>query len=91
MTDFVYLMVNGEEWEDMIILLTDFEAIEASIAHPDIRIEVFSKNDSSGYSPTYNYYKNGKLTLKNHISKDDCMKHGCTVVCYNARGGGRTN
>ena len=34
MTDFVYLMVNGEEWEDMIILLTDFEAIEASIAHP---------------------------------------------------------
>ena len=87
MTNFVYLMVNGEEWENMIILLSDFEAIEASIAHPDIRIEVFSKNDSHGYSPTYNYYKNGKFILKNHTSKDDCIKNECTVVCYNARRG----
>ena len=78
-------MINGVEWEDLIILLTEYEAIEASIAHPNIRIEVFLKNGSRGYSPAYNYYKNGKLIIKNHTSKDDCIKHGCTIVCSNSR------
>ena len=58
--EFVYLFISGSEWEDMIIFLTKEEAIQTSISHPNNRIEIFSKNvDTIGYSPTYNYYKNG--------------------------------
>ena len=59
---FVYLMINGNgcEWEDMVIFLTEEEAIQASIKYPNSRIEIFCKNiDSTEYLPTYNYYKNG--------------------------------
>lgn len=60
--EFVYVMINSIDWEDFIIYLTETEAIDSSIAYPNIRIEIFSKNtDYCGYSPTYNYYKNGKL------------------------------
>ena len=60
---YVYLLINGEEWEDMIIFLTEEEAIQASINYSNlnIRVEIFSKNNDFGYSPTYNYYKNGEL------------------------------
>lgn len=60
--DFVYVMINGCEWEDFVIYLSEKEAIEKSIRYPNSRIEIFStKNDSNGYFPTYNYYENGKL------------------------------
>jgi hypothetical protein len=58
--EFVYLMINGDEWEDVVIFLDKNEAIEASIRHPNVRVEVFSKNFDIGYSPIYEYYKNGK-------------------------------
>ena len=60
--EFVYVMINGSEWEDIVIYLTEKEAIDSSTAYPNIRIEIFSTNTNyCGYSPTYNYYKNGKL------------------------------
>ena len=54
----VYLSINGDSWEDMIIFLTEEEAIQASF---NSRVEIFSKNTDLGYLPTYNYYKNGEL------------------------------
>lgn len=61
--NFIYLLINGSDWEDMVILLTEEEAIQESIKQPNIRIEIFSKNadGSVGYSPTYNFFKNGIL------------------------------
>jgi len=59
--DFVYLLLNGSEWEDIIILLSREDAINESINHPNSRVEIFSKNNNIGYTPTYNYYENGKL------------------------------
>lgn len=61
--DFVYVMVqNDSEWEDIVIYLTEKEALEASIMNTDTRIEIFSKRPNlNGYVPTYNYYEGGKL------------------------------
>jgi hypothetical protein len=60
--EFVYVMINSNEWEDIIIYLSEKEAIEASYMHPNSRIEIFYKKpDLNGYTPTYNYYKDGKL------------------------------
>jgi len=59
--NFVYLLVNGSDWEDMVIILSEQEAIQLSIKYPNIRIEIFRKNIDFGYSPTYSYYKNGIL------------------------------
>ena len=55
-------MLNSSDWEDIVIYLTEEEAIETSKTYPNIRIEIFGKNTSfTGYTPTYNYYKGGKL------------------------------
>ena len=63
--EFVYLMINSSEWEDNIIYLTEEEAIKTSIKYPNVRIEIFSKNPHcNGYSPNYNYYKDGKFYTK---------------------------
>lgn len=60
--DFVYVLVyDGSEWEDIIILLSKEQAINESINQPNSRVEIFSKNPKLGYTPTYNYYKNGEL------------------------------
>ena len=58
--EFVYVLLNGSEWEDMIIFLSKEDAIQESINRPKSRVEIFSKTDKSGYAPTYNYYKNGE-------------------------------
>ena len=60
--DFVYMLLfgNGSEWEDIIILLSKEDAINESIKHPNFKVEIFSKT-KVGYTPTYNYYKNGIL------------------------------
>lgn len=57
--DFLYVFVYGSEWEDIIIFLSKEEAINESIKRPNARVEIFGKNNKSGYTPTYNYYKNG--------------------------------
>ena len=59
--DFVYVLLYGSEWEDIVIFLSKDDAINESIIHPNARVEIFSKNKKSGYTPTYNYYKNGQL------------------------------
>ena len=60
--EFVYVMINTINWDDIVIYLTEKEAIESSITYPNIRIEIFGKNTGySGYSPTYNYFKDGEL------------------------------
>ena len=59
--DFVYVFLAGSEWEDIIIFLSKEEAIEKSRKYPNNRIEIFSKTNTSGYEPTYNYYQNGEL------------------------------
>ena len=48
--DFVYVLVNGGEWEDIIIFLSEEDAIKVSIANPTRRIEIFSKTDKPGYT-----------------------------------------
>jgi hypothetical protein len=59
--EFIYVLLYGSDWEDIIILLSKEDAINESINNPNARVEIFSKNNKSGYNPTYNYYKNGKL------------------------------
>jgi hypothetical protein len=59
----VFVLVKGGdwEWEDIVIFLSKYEAIQASIKYPRYQIEVFEKkSDESGFEPTYNYYKNGE-------------------------------
>ena len=58
--DFVYVLLLGE-WEDMTILLSEEDAINASKKYPNDRVEIFSKNNKLEFTPTYNYYKNGIL------------------------------
>ena len=58
--DFVYILINGNEWEDMVIFLSKEDSIQESLKYPNNRVEIFSKNNiSSSYIPTYNYYQNG--------------------------------
>jgi len=58
--DFLYLMINGPDWEDNIIFTMKEDAIKSSIESPNSRVEIFIKNPiTNEYSPTYNYYKNG--------------------------------
>lgn len=60
--EFVYVLFNHEsEWENMIIILSKEEAINASMNHPNQRVEIFTKTHPLGYKPTYNYYKNGEF------------------------------
>jgi hypothetical protein len=57
---FVYVLIcDQSEWEDLVVFLSREEALEESIRKPNHRVEIFSKTDNSGYTPTYNYYKNG--------------------------------
>lgn len=60
-TDNIYLLVCGNEWEDITVFLSIEDAIKESVNNPNNRVEIFNKKiNGSGYSPTYNYYKNGK-------------------------------
>ena len=59
--DFVYVLHNGSEWEDIVILLSKEDAVNESITYPNARVEIFSKNNKLRFTPTYNYYKNGIL------------------------------
>lgn len=59
--DFIYALVFGSELEDIIIIISKEDAIKQSINYPNHRVEIFSKTNSIGYTPTYNYYKNGEF------------------------------
>ena len=62
--EYVYLLIFANDWEEMIIFLTEEEAIKASISYPNTRVEIFGKNIELGYIPTYNYYKAGQYYNK---------------------------
>ena len=58
----IYLfVVDGAEWEDIVVFLSEEEAIEKSKKYPKARLELFAKSVAGGYRPTYNYYQNGVL------------------------------
>jgi hypothetical protein len=61
----IYMLVqDGAEWEDMSIILKKEDAIAASIKYQQCRVEIFTKKTGHyGYTPSYNYYKNGELKL----------------------------
>ena len=70
--EYVYVLLgSGSEWEDLIILVSKEDAINESIKHPNARVEIFSKKNALGYTPTYNYYKDGNLVQASfiHITK----------------------
>ena len=58
--EFVYVFFYVNNWEDIIILLTKDDAINESKKYPTARVEIFRIN-TVGYTPTYNFYKNGVL------------------------------
>lgn len=61
--EFVYVLLveDGAEWEDLVIFVTEEEALRMSIQYPKHRVEVFRrKQDHGGFEPTYTYIKNGK-------------------------------
>ena len=59
--DFVYVFFDVNNWEDMVIFLSKEDAINESKKYPKARVEIFSITDQLGYTPTYNFYKNGEL------------------------------
>ena len=59
------LVVDGAEWEEIIVYTTLETALEKSRAWPNTRVEIFSKSEKGGYRPTYNYYLNGSLVQTN--------------------------
>ena len=61
--DFVYVFFDVNNWEDMIIFLSKEDAINKSKECPNARVEIFSITNELGYTPTYNFYRNGELIL----------------------------
>lgn len=69
--EFVYVLIYGSDWEDTVIILSKEDAIETSKKYPNSRVEIFSKSknidksliNTLGFTPTYNYYKNGEIVL----------------------------
>ena len=56
--EFIYVMINSSEWEDIVIYLSEEEAIESSITYPNIKIEIFGKNpDYNGWNQQPRYYR----------------------------------
>jgi hypothetical protein len=61
--EYVYILVQDTgEWEDLVVVITEEEAINLSKQFPNRRVEIFKKTNI-GYTPTYNFIINGnKLT-----------------------------
>ncbi len=59
---YTYLLIqDGNEWEDMAIILTEADAIAASRRYPFGRVEIFGRDSNGTFTPTYSYFKNGQL------------------------------
>ena len=67
--EFVYALLfgNGSKWEDIIILASKEDAVNESLKYPNARVENFSNNYTLGYTPAYDYYKNGHLVQASFI------------------------
>jgi len=69
--EFIYVLICGSDWEDTVIILSKEDAIEISKKYPNSRVEIFSKSknidksliNTLGFTPTYNYYKNGEIVF----------------------------
>jgi hypothetical protein len=69
--EFVYVLIYGSDWEDNVIILSKDDAIATSKKYPNSRVEIFSKSknidksliNTLGFTPTYNYYKNGEIVF----------------------------
>jgi hypothetical protein len=66
---------DGFEWEDISIVTTKEEAIALSRRKPRGRVEIFEPNSKGRFTPSYNYYQNGRLIQGDNsdssISDDD--------------------
>jgi len=57
----IFVLVKSSEWEDIVIFLSQEEAIQSSIKFPRYHVEIFEKrNELPGFEPSYSYYKNGE-------------------------------
>ena len=54
------LMAGGDCWEDMVIYLTETQAIDASRKFPNWRVEIFTRREND-FVPCYQCYRNGVL------------------------------
>jgi hypothetical protein len=63
--DVVYVFLDINNWEDIIIFLSKEDAINESKKYPKARVEIFTITHETGYTPTYNFYKNGELIKNN--------------------------
>ena len=59
--EYLYMLVgDGFEWEDMLLYITEEDAINASKRYPTRRVEIFKRDGHGTYMPTYNYWQNGE-------------------------------
>jgi hypothetical protein len=73
----VYLfVVDGAEWEDIVVYISKEAAIAKSLKHPKIRLEIFALEHDGGYRPSYSYFLNGELVeyggKSSAISRSSC-------------------
>lgn len=63
--DYLYVFIPVNNWEDIVIFLSKEDAKNESKKYPNARVEIFSVGieSASGYTPTYNFYKNGELVV----------------------------
>jgi hypothetical protein len=54
-------VVDGGEWEDIVVYTSKEDAIKKSKKHPGIRVEIFIRGEDGGYRPTYSRFLNGEL------------------------------
>jgi hypothetical protein len=60
----IYVFIEINDWEDIIIFLSEEDAINESKKYPNARVEIFKIDKEVGYTPTYNFYKNGELIAR---------------------------
>lgn len=68
----IYVLLSEYDessWEDIVIFLSKYEAINASKIYPNRRVEIF-ENIYNRYVPLYSYYKKGILHMKTIPSLD---------------------
>jgi hypothetical protein len=68
---YIYILLpNDASYEDIIIIDNETDAISQSIKYPSKRVEIFCQEDNTvGYKPTYNYYKQGFYINNNNSKK----------------------
>jgi hypothetical protein len=54
-------VVDGGEWEDIVVYTSKEDAIKKSKKHPGIRVEIFIRGEDGGHRPTYSRFLNGEL------------------------------